>query len=106
MNNNGHKDPAADGARGARLDNCVAWLTDEIRRQNQNLAMEYADSGDGFNFAAAEAAIASLEAELQDALEAIPGFDWSEAPAPAQHLRYNPDTETFTICDGARPARS
>ncbi len=26
MNANGHKDPAADGARGARLDNAIALL--------------------------------------------------------------------------------
>ncbi len=86
----------------------IATLTDEIRRHNQNLAMAHARWPDGrhFDFAGEEHEIARLEAELQDALEASPGFDWSEPPAPEQHLRYNQDAETFTICDGARPPRN
>ena len=121
-NNNGHTDPAADGARGARRDNAVAALTDEIRRHNQNIAMAAAFEGDNdtpttprrpgmtrFNFAAAEAAVASLEAELRDVLEASPLYDWANDSIggdPEQHLRYNIDSKTYTICDGPRPARS
>ena len=107
--NNGHNDPAADGERGAKLDNAIASLTDEIRSANQTIARAAALEGSfmgTFDYAGWDAKVASLEAELQDALEARPGFDWSEAPAPQQHTTWNPSTGTYAICDGPRPARS
>lgn len=122
-NTNAHRDPAADGARGAKLDNAIAALTDEIQRHNRNIAMAEAlehdtdtpttpahpGTGSAFNFAAADTAVASLEAELQDCLEASPLYDWandSYGGNAEQHLRYDINSETYTICDGPRPARS
>ena len=110
MRNNGHKDPAADGARGARLDTAIAALTDEIRSANQTIARAAALEGSftgTFDYAAWDAKVASLEAELQDCLEASPLYDWAnEVPAPAQHTTWNPSTGNYTVCDGPRPARS
>lgn len=87
----------------------VTEMLDDIRRNNRTLARAHVLFPDGrdFDFAGTEHEIARMEARLQDALEASPLYDWAnESPARIQHLRFNLGTETYTVCDGPRPARS